>query len=310
VKPAAPPTGLKPPPRHAPLRLRSTSDLRKLQRLMTHAVVRPLGRGDHLQSRWIDGRPMDEVAGEFIKGNDRLAPGERLEIYNRMYWYRLIEAMADDCPGLRAALGERRFQRLARAYLAKYPSRSFTLRNLCSRLPQFLREEPGWASPRTALAHDLARFEWAQTIAFDGAARPVFEPAEIARTTPSRLRLGLQPYLSLLALNHPVDDFVLAVKKRNALRTEASNAIDSAPAAGRARRAALPKPGRIHLAVHRLFGKLYYKRLQAAEFRILTALGEGRSLGRAVLAGGRRLRPEQVREWFATWMKLGWICRR
>jgi hypothetical protein len=227
-----------------------------------------------------------------------------------MYWYRLIEAMADDCPGLRAALGERRFQRLARAYLAKYPSRSFTLRNLCSRLPRFLQEEPGWASPRTALARDLSRFEWAQTVAFDGEGRPVLDPAEVARTTPSRLRLGLQPYLSLLTLNYPVDDFVLAVKKRNALRTEASNAIDSAPVARRARRVALPRRRRIHLAVHRLFGKLYYKRLQAAEFRILVSLGEGRPLGRAVLAGGRRMRPEQVREWFATWMKLGWICRR
>ena len=46
---------------------------------------------------------MAEVAAEFIKPNDRLTSFERLEIYNRMYWFRLIDCVRDDCPGLRAA---------------------------------------------------------------------------------------------------------------------------------------------------------------------------------------------------------------
>jgi len=306
VKTLGPPTGLKPPPRHAPARLRSTSDLRTLQRLVTHAVVRPLAPGDRLQARWIDGRPMREVAEEFIKPNDRLSACDRLEIYNRMYWFRLFEAIADDSPGLKAALGERKFHRLAQAYLAKYPSRSFSLRNLCSRLPDFIRDEPSWTRPRTALAHDLARFEWAQTVGFDGAARPVLDPAPV--TQPQRLRIGLQPYLTLLAVGYPVDDFVLAVKRRNALRSEASNAVEAGRAGRRAKRVPRPRPARTYLAVHRLHGTLYYRRLEPAEYRILSALAAGQPLGRAVVAGGKRLRPDQVSAWFAAWMKLGWLC--
>src|SRR5215469_604765 len=102
------PAGLKPPPR-APGRLRSTADLRALQRLMANALVRPLAPGDALQPTWIDGRPMAEVAAEFIKPNDRLTAFERLEIYNRMYWFRLMDSVLEDSPGLRALLGERRF---------------------------------------------------------------------------------------------------------------------------------------------------------------------------------------------------------
>src|SRR5882724_9803053 len=150
-----PPVGLQPPPRRLPARQRSTADLRSLQRMMTHVLVRPLTARDRMQAKWIDGRPMTAVANEFIKSNDRLSSFERLELYNRMYWFRLIECFYEDNPGLRGLLGERRFARLMQAYLAKYPSRSFTLRNLCARLEQFLGEEPRWTAPRAALARQI-----------------------------------------------------------------------------------------------------------------------------------------------------------
>jgi hypothetical protein len=227
-----------------------------------------------------------------------------------MYWARLLESVADDSPGLRAALGAGKFARLAQAYLARYPSRSFTLRNLCARLPKFIREEPALTAPRTALALDLARFEWAQTVAFDGPALPPLEPAQVekAAAAPGRIRIGLQPYLSLLSLRYPLDDFVIAVKKRDALRSEASNAVESFGPVRRSRRVGLPRPEPVRLAVHRLQGSLYYKRLEPAEFRILRSLAAGRSLHQALCAGGRRLRPEQVQGWFANWMKFGWLC--
>ena len=91
----------------------------------------------------------------FIKPNDRLTSFDRLEIYNRVYWFRVLDCLYDDYPGLRAVLGERKFMKLITAYLAKYPSASFTLRNLGSRLEKFLREEPRWVAPRAELALDM-----------------------------------------------------------------------------------------------------------------------------------------------------------
>ena len=302
------PTGLKPPPRHAPRVLRTTQDVVTLQRLMTHVLVRPLTNDDGLQPLWIDGRPMAEVAEEFIKPNDRLSAFERLQLYNRMYWFRLIDIMHDDNPGLRAVLGDRRFTALIEAYLTKYPSRSFTLRNLCERLPKFIREAPRWTAPHTALAHTVARFEWAQTVAFDGATRTKPTPKQIARTPPTRLRFGLQPYLSLLVLDYPVDSYVIAVKERDALRTEASNAVDSARPAARQRHVARPRRQRVYVAVHRYQNRLFYKRLELPAYRILQAVAAGRSLAQAVAAGGRRVKAEQVSGWFANWMELGWLC--
>jgi len=282
------------------------------QRTLKDALIRPLTADDRTQKTWTDGRPMAEFAATFIKANDRLTSLERLQIYNRMYWYRLIDCFHDDNPGLRALLGARRFNRLAEAYLTKHPSGSFTLRNLCSRLERFLRATPRWTAPHTALAVDIARFEWAQTVAFDEPARPVLTPEEIAATPPGRLRLGLQPYLTLLALAHPVDDYVIAVKQRDALRAETSNATTAAASskAAPAKKIRRPRPERCHVAVHRVDNRLYYKRLEPAAYRILVALRDGQPLTRAIAAGGRKVSADQARDWFTTWMRLGWFCRR
>lgn len=310
MKSSVSPVGLRPAPRRAPKRLRTDADLRALQRWMTHALVQPLTEDYDLAPVWRDGRPMAEVAAEYIKPNDRLTSFERLQIYSRSYWYRVIDGVYEDAPGLRALLGEERFSALVRAYLAKYPSRSYTMRNLSARLPQFVREEPRRTAPHTALAHAIARFEWAQTVAFDGEARPVLTPEELAATPPAKLRLGLQPYLSLVAANWPVDDYVLAVKKRDALRSEASNAVDHAPGAVSKKRVPLPRRRKTFIVVHRYNHRLYYKRVDAPAFRMLGALAAGCTLGQAVAAAGPGVKPAEVQAWFATWMELGWFCRR
>src|SRR5580704_3067280 len=99
--------------------------LAELQRQMAAAIMQPLARADR-QS------PKSKVA--YIKPNDRLTSLERVEIYSRSYWYRIIDSMYEDFPGLSAALGLRAFNKLVRAYLADCPSESYTLRNLGSRL--------------------------------------------------------------------------------------------------------------------------------------------------------------------------------
>ena len=110
----------------------------------------------------------------------------------------------------------------------------------------------------------------------------------------------------MLALDYPVDTYVIAVKQRNALRTEASNAVDSARAAVRQKHVRRPRRERIYVAVHRLD----YKRLDRLAFLVLEAIVAGQPLAQAITAAGRRVKPEQVRAWFSLWMELGWLCRR
>jgi hypothetical protein len=302
---------VKKPPKHAPARINTTEQLRSFQRMMMTAVVRPLDADDNLKAKWIDGRSMSKVASEFIKPNDRLSSFERLQLYNQMYWYRIYEALRDDCPGLQAAIGEKAFAKLSKAYLTQRPSQSFTLRDLSARLVKFLGDNPAFTAPRTALAIEIARFEWAQTVAFDGESKPVVPGAVLARTPPNKLKLGLQPYITLLSLRHPVDTYVMSVKRREVMRSEASNTPDSkVVATKRLRRPALPKPSATFVAVHRHHNRLFYKRLDPAAFKILEALSQGVVLSRAIEAGGPKVRPSKIQGWFTSWMALGWFTER
>jgi len=314
MKPSKPPDSS--PPRLLPPRIRSVSDLRQFQSVMAEALFRPLSSRDGLQARWSDGRPMASVAGEFVKPNSRLTSVERLEIYARSYWFRVLDCLYEDYPGLRAILGRRRFMKLATAFLAQFPSASFTLRNLGSRLPQFIEDQPAFAAPHAALAIDMARFEWAQVIAFDGPALPTLTQDDILDAGPA-LRVALQPCVTILECAYPVDQFALALKK-SGLRGEASNALQAMPdsrPASRAARPRLPRPARTFVVVHRQDNSIYFKRLDPEAFAILTALRDGRTLSNACAVSLREADPAvdwaaRVQQWFRTWQSLGWFCRR
>src|SRR5499425_27304 len=160
--------------------------LRALQRRMARAVMAPLTRKERMRRLAVDGRPMAQLAAQIIKPNDRLTSFERLEIYNRQYWFRILSAFAEDFPGLRAVLGGRRFDAVAKAYLTDCPSPSFTLRNLGSRLESWLRKHPRWAGSRQRLALDMVRLEWADIEAFDGKAVPALKPEDLAGVDAAR----------------------------------------------------------------------------------------------------------------------------
>jgi hypothetical protein len=282
---------------------------------MAEALFRPLSARDGLQAKWSDGRSTASVAADFVKPNSRLTSVERLEIYARSYWFRVLDCLYDDYPGVRAILGERRFMKLATAFLAQCPSESFSLRNLGSRLPQFILDHPPYSAPRTVLAADMAHFEWAQVVAFDGQALPVLTEDDILDAGP-RLRVGLQPYLTVMECSYPVDEFALALKKRDAaLRGEASNALTAMPSGHAGARPRLPRGKRIWVAVHRQQNNLFFKRLEPEAFAILTALRGGRTLSAACASALRESNPAidratRVREWFQNWQSLGWFCRR
>jgi hypothetical protein len=287
-------------------------DLAALQREMAAAVMRPLTADEQMQERTPDGRMMTTVAESFIAPNSRLTAFERLEIYNRQYWFRVLGALAEDFPGLRAVVGSRRYDALAVAYLTAHPNRSFTLRNLGSKLPEWLEANSGYAGRRQRLAVDVARIEWAFVEAFDSAESAPLTLEQIA-TLDGDSRLGLQPHLRLIAMNYPADELVLELHQREKRQTSEAGVEheeDEVPPAE------LPRLRRraTWMAAHRLDFSVFYKRLRREEFLTLEAIRAGAPLAEAIAAAFRDSRiPEsrrtkQVRQWFADWAELGWLC--
>jgi hypothetical protein len=283
------------------------NSLLELQRRMAEAVMQPLTAAEGMRRRTGTGRSMTKNASEFIKPNSRLTSFERLEIYNRQYWFRVLDSFAEDFPGLRGVIGQKQFERLAQRYLTDCPSQSFTLRNLGSRLIGWLEAHPEFIGPRKDLALDMARLEWAHIEAFDSAERRPLTPAQIAGLNGDS-KLSLQPHIHLLMPHYPLDDILLAVK---------SSSRDIAALGGRLRTKWLSRfggPEKIFLAVHRAEFSVHYRRLEAGEFAVLTELQRGNPIGDAIesafadQAGEAEDCARKVQQWFEIWGKLGWLC--
>jgi hypothetical protein len=281
---------------------------------MAEDVMRPLTSDFLMQTTTADGSSTHELAQSYIKPNDRLESFERLEIYNRQYWFRVIGAVAEDYPGLQAVLGDKPFDRLVLEYLKENPSTSFTLRNLGSKLPQWLEGRPEFAPNRHDLILDVARLEWAYVEAFDGGSVPALLGSDFSSLGAESL-LFLQPHLQLLSLKYPVDELVLAVHRETSPSDMMSNAVSERKQLHKMR---LPKMRRssVYLAVHRYENSVYYRRIDREAFRLFAALQRGTPLGLALEEAflesvlSAEDQAATIQQYFAHASELGWFCKQ
>src|SRR5712664_3456660 len=289
--------------------------LASLQKAVARAVMQPLTLNERMQRVAPGGERMHAYAARYIKPNDRLSSFDRLEIYNRQYWFRVLGGLAEDFPGLRAVLGGQRFESMCKAYLTECPSRSFTLRNLGARLETWLRQNPSWIRNRRELALDMVRLEWAAIEAFDGPEKPTLRSEDLREMDAANRQLSIQPYVRLLELHYPVDDLLLEVKHGDDTPDFASNAMQERRKRSRVRAVAKLQPAQIFLAVHRLDFSVYFRRIEPEEFALLSALRSGKTIERAIEAAFRKSsvpaadRAAFVQHSFQTWAALGWFCR-
>ena len=289
------------------------TELDHIQRSMFDAVRQPLTASENMRQRTRDGRSLRGIAEEIIKPNDRLSSFERLEIYNRQYWFRVLAALAEDFEGVRLIIGDRQFEKLSIAYIQDCPSQSFTLRNLGSRLESWLRSHPEFVAGVETIALDMARLEWAEIEAFDEASKPKLSEADLAALGPDP-QFELQPFIRLLDLQYPVDQMLLAIRHEQRENDIVSNAVASNSHRRHARKRSLPGPEKIFLAVHRAENSVYFKRLDADAFGILCALRDGKCLSEAVECVDWNSRSgeqaaENLQAWFALWSSLGWFSK-
>ena len=285
--------------------------LLEFQRRMAEDVSRPLTADFMMQKVFPDGSSVAESVANYVRPNGRLSPFERLEIYNRQYWFRLIAAVSEDFPALNAMLGPKRFDELILNYLEENPSTSFNLRDLGAQLPSWLEDHPEFTGAHLDLAVDVARLEWAYIEAFDRAAMPPLDETDLAALQPTSV-LALQPHLQLLALRYAAEKVVLAVHKNKPDVDIVSNAVVVRKTSRQVR---LPKPRRFptYLVVHRYQNSVYYRNIDREAFLLLSAIQEGKPLAivvdKAFCQSGLlpSVRAEKIHQYFVHAAELGWL---
>jgi hypothetical protein len=275
--------------------------LLEFQRTLAQAVMQPLTAGDNMRRGNRDGVAL-------VKPNSRLTAFERLEIYNRSYWSRVLDAFSEDFPGVRALLGASGFDRLRRAYLTDCPSESFTMRDLGQHLVAWIEAHSAYTNPRAAAVLDMAKLEWAEIESFDAAEHERLTPQNIAALDPGA-SLQLQPHIRLLELTYAVDSLILKLREAARLKGGSTRAL----ARTRIERAKSDSP--IYLAIHRHELVVHYKQLDKEEFLLLRAIANGASIEDAVARAYAEspLPPEacarHIQNSFASFSALGWFSK-
>ena len=264
------------------------SRLDELQREFFSALRLPL-RGASRRST--DLPPSDEphpaeffeVAERIIKPGPSMSSAERLELYHRQYWYRLLDSIAEDFPLLFRVMGEERFWALMEDYLLISQSNSFTLRHLGAGLSDFVGTWSSASELERVWFLAIARLEYARMEVFErNEYRPIL-PAELATE-----ELILQPHVVLLRLPAPADE----CEDWDGFET---TLIPEAPT---------------YFAVWRSAERMPEQaRLSPLETILLDRLAAGGKL-ESIFSEPVDPEPsqEEVARWFSAWQERGWIA--
>ncbi|MEK7953067.1 DNA-binding domain-containing protein [Luteolibacter soli] len=221
-------------------------------------------------------------ADELMKAGENLSSAERLELYHRQYWFRVLDSVADDFPVLRRMAGEETFWSLLEGYLQAFPSESYTLRHLGRAVARFVSGWEGIDAMRRRWFTAVAELEYAAMETFEAAEREPLPPERIASEV-----LELQPHVRLLEMPVPAD-LCYAWESFEPCEEEVTR-----------------------VAVWRGPKGAHMQRLDAVEFVLLGRLKEGRSLEELFADPVEpEPTPEEVQGWFADWQSRGWITAR
>jgi hypothetical protein len=256
--------------------------LAELQRWMQAELVRPPGRG----------RSASELARveRELRPPATLAAAERLDLVASMVRERLVGCLREDYAGVRHALGEREFERLALEYLEAHPSTHYSLNRLGRGLPEFLRAR----RPRARFVAELAELERAVQVVFDAPQEPGLDAAAVLAVPPERwpqLRLRTIAALELCAGEFPGRRYLKEVYEGRAPRR--------------------PRRERSWTLVHRRDFAVWRVALDADRWTLLAALREGVTVSTAIerCLGRRGASRERVASevggWFREWAAEG-----
>jgi Putative DNA-binding domain len=280
-------------------------NLDAIQRWMQSVIMNPHGVASGIESD--EARQVIDVGTEQVEGvvtrSHNLTALERLDIYHRAYFSRLIECLRDEFPALVHALGEETFDAFALGYLQKYPSRSYTLNHLGTRFPQHLAETrppedddgPSWPD----FLIDLATLELTFGEVFDGRGvegQPLLGVEQLQALDPEQWllsRLVPVPCLRLLTARFPVNKYYRAFRKK--------------------KEPAIPQPSATYLAITRRQFVVRHYQFPRLQHLLLSALVSGQTVGDAIRTTADAAGPQLSRlagllhKWFRNWTAEGFF---
>jgi hypothetical protein len=268
---------------------------------MGRACARPLLPGNATRPTGVDGPSLRAEANARLRTKNGMNGLERLAVYNRQYWFRLITIFQDEYPCCLHVIGLDAFNAWVIRYLEAHPPASPYLAEMDAGFPDFLRRR--YRSPRAGPEREAvlqaAAYDRAFSNAFDA---PDGNPAGGAtgNTVSGATRWRLAAHVTPLWQHWDFPAYRARCLEDDALTARLG--LKRLGARGRG------------LCLHRHEGTLYEKPVTRAEYLLLEALRAPRTLDevfrvarRGAMEAEKRAMEKGVASWFRTWTELGWL---
>lgn len=169
------------------------SHLDAAQRWLFDRITRPLGMptpDPDADARWVT--------------SGRLPSAERIAVYQRAYFSRLVGCLRDDYPALAHALGADEFEALCMEFVETHPPESASLNHYGAPFADFCATRPTQQAP---FLSELARLEWAVVECIHADAERSLDARELGAISEAQwalARLIPSPAARLLGTTHAV----------------------------------------------------------------------------------------------------------
>jgi hypothetical protein len=152
-----------------------------VQRLFWEAISHPTS-----VRAFLDGSDERTRAGfaRVFAGSATFPIADRLEVYARASFYRLLDVLKEQFPVVLGYLGSDDFHDLVTEYLLEHPSRSANLHHLGDALPDFIAQHR--VAEKRPYLGDFARIERALGHAIEAADDTPVAATDLARVSPTR----------------------------------------------------------------------------------------------------------------------------
>lgn len=286
----------------------SPRSLDRIQRWMQAVITHPDGIETGIESQAAQeqiGVSADQIE-RVVTRSQSLDSISRLQVYGNAYYARLLECLRDEFPALLHALGEETFDAFAFGYLQTHPSTSYTLAQLSSRFPRYLREtrprteaeggSPNWSD----FLIELATLERTYSEVFDGpgvegqALLQTDDLSAIPRQAWPNVRFQFVPCFRLLDFDFPVHEYATAVRRHQQ---------DLVPSAAQP----------TFLAITRRDYIVRRAPVSRSQYELLKGLLEGFTLGDAIAIASELndsdvdTLADSLQNWFKLWTTAGYF---
>jgi hypothetical protein len=182
------------------------SRLNKIQQWVQDFITQPQMEYESNQEEYID---------KIISPSNALTSHERINIYQRSYFTRLLDCFKSDYNGLLNAVGDELFNHFVWSYLQKHPSISYTLNDLGKDFPDFLQstleESLEGDTPESwqLFIIDITKYERTFNEVFNGPGHEELTSNDILNTNPVKI----SPAVKVLQLNFPIAECIHDFRK-------------------------------------------------------------------------------------------------